>query len=186
LISPAHKRKPLQLDLSVAAWLACVLGDAVNVKTILSFFAAVLTGAFLVSIANTHVDLQALAGIGAEITPQVRVDAIQRDLIGFGPTLVLVLTLGFAIAFPVAGSIAGILGAGWRRFGFTISGGVAVIVIMLSIKAFYAQLMNSNMTPVASSRDVAGLLTLAIGGAAAGFLFASLTAKKQDEIAEGG
>jgi hypothetical protein len=147
-------------------------------KTILIFILSVLTGSILVSIANTHIALQALASIGAEIPIGVRLDAIQRDLMGFGPTLFAVLGLGLAIAFAVASQIARLLGPNWRRLGFTLAGGFAVIVIMVAIKAFYGQIMDSAVTPVASSRTMAGLLTLAIGGAAAGFLFASLTRPK--------
>ena len=143
-------------------------------RTILAFLAAVLTGTVLVSIANTHVVLQGLAGVGATIPTAVRIDAIQRDLAGFAPTLFSLIFAGFLIAFPAAGLLARILGAGWRRIGFTLAGGATIAAIMLGITALYSQLLHSTITPVASSRDLSGLLTLCLGGAAAGLLFAVL------------
>ena len=143
-------------------------------RNILIFVLSVLLGSVLVSVANTHVVLQSLAAIGAEIPPAVRIDAIRRDLLGFGPTLFVVVLIGFAIAFPVAGWIARLLGKPWRRIGFTLAGGVAVACIMLAITAFYAQALESTITPVASSRTLGGLLSLALGGAGAGFFFSLL------------
>lgn len=143
-------------------------------RTILVFLLSVATGAVLVSIANAHVVLQALARAGANIPTGVRLDAIRQDLIGFAPTLFVLILAGFAIAFPIASLLARILGRGWRRLGFTLAGGAAIAAIMLGITAFYGQMLDSTITPVASSRELPGLLTLCLGGAAAGFLFATL------------
>jgi hypothetical protein len=143
-------------------------------RTILVFLLSVATGAVLVSIANTHVVLQALARAGANIPTGVRLDAIRQDLIGFAPTLFVLILAGFAIAFPIASLLARILGRGWRRLGFTLAGGAAIAAIMLGITAFYGQVLDATITPVASSRELPGLLTLCLGGAAAGFLFATL------------
>ena len=128
----------------------------------------------LVSIANTHVVLQSLAAVGAEFPVAVRIDAITRDLASFGPTLFVLVLIGFTIAFPIAGWTARLLGKPWRRIGFTLAGGVAIACIMLGITAFVAAAMDATSTPVASSRTLAGLLSLALGGAAAGFLFSLL------------
>jgi len=140
-----------------------------------SYLAAVVTGGFLVSLANTHIDLQALARIGADIPMSVRLDAIARDLAGFGPTLAALIAIGFAIAFPTAGILAAGLGRGWRTFGFSLAGAVAVIVMISSITLYYRLALGSLITPVAASREVSGVLFLALGGALAGLLFARLT-----------
>ncbi|MHA6287576.1 hypothetical protein [Maricaulis sp. CAU 1757] len=149
-------------------------------RMLLAFLLAVLVGAVLVSIANTHVVLGALAAVGAEIPAGVRFDAIQRDLVGFGPTLAVLVFIAFLVAFPTAGFVARILGPGWRRLGYTLAGGTAIAVMMLGITAVYGQILGATVTPVASSRELQGLLTLALGGAAAGFLFASLTPSAAD------
>ncbi len=140
------------------------------------FLLSVLLGAVLVSIANTHVVLQSLAAVGADFSTATRLDAIQRDLIGFGPTLFVVVLIGFTVAFPVAGWIARWLGRPWRRIGFTLAGGAAVACIMIAITAYYGEALQSTVTPVASSRTLAGLLSLALGGAGAGFFFSLLKA----------
>jgi MFS family permease len=138
------------------------------------FMLSVLLGTVLVSIANTHVALQSLSAVGADFSTAVRLDAMKRDLIGFGPTLFAVVLIGFSIAFPVAGWIARLLGKPWRRIGFTLAGGAAVVCIMLAITLYYHQVMHSLITPVASSRTLAGLLSLALAGAGAGFFFSLL------------
>lgn len=146
------------------------------IRTILIFLLSVVVGTVLVSIANTHVVLQSLAAVGAEFPVAVRIDAITRDLISFGPTLFVVVLIGFTIAFPVAGWTARLLGKPWRRIGFTLAGGVAIACIMLAITAYYAEVLHATVTPVASARTLAGLLSLALGGAGAGFLFSLLKA----------
>lgn len=143
-------------------------------RTALVFLLSVIVGTVLVSIANTHVVLQALAATGADFSTSVRIDAMQRDLLGFGPTLFGVVLIGFAIAFPVAGWIARLLGKPWRRIGFTLAGGVAVAGIMVAITTYYGMSLHSTITPVASSRTLPGLLSLALAGAGAGFLFSLL------------
>ena len=143
-------------------------------RTGVSYLAAVLLGTVLVSIANTHVDLQALVRIGAEIPASVRVGAIVRDLGSFGPTLGALTAIGFAIAFPVAGLIARWLGPAWRLFGFALAGAVAIIVMISAITIFYRAVLHSLITPVAASRQLSGLMTLSLGGALAGLVFARL------------
>lgn len=139
-----------------------------------SYLAAVLLGTFLVSLTNTHIDLQALVSIGAEIPLAVRLDAIGRDLAGFGPTLGALIAIGFAIALPVAGVIARRLGPGWRTIGFFLAGAVAVIVMISAITIYYRAVLGSLITPVAASREISGLLMLSLGGGLAGLLFARL------------
>ena len=146
------------------------------IRTGFIFLLCVMVGSVLVSIANTHVVLQSLAAVGAEFSTAVRIDAMKRDLIGFGPTLFAVVLIGFAIAFPVAGWTARLLGKPWRRFGFALAGGLAVACIMLAITTYYGEVMHSLITPVASSRTLPGLLSLALAGAGAGFLFSILKA----------
>ncbi|WP_297733963.1 hypothetical protein [uncultured Maricaulis sp.] len=139
-----------------------------------SYLAAVLVGTFLVSLANTHIDLQALVAIGADIPLAVRLDALGRDLAGFGPTLAALTGIGFAIAFPVAGLVSRALGPGWRSIGYFLAGAVAIIVMISAITIYYRTALGSLITPVASSREISGLLMLSIGGGLSGLLFARL------------
>lgn len=143
-------------------------------RTITVFLLALITGTILVSIANTHVVLEGLTGVGAEIPTAVRAEAILDDLTGFGPVLGILLLIGFLIAFPVAGFTARLLGPGWRNIGYTMAGGVAVFAIISGITLYYNQMLDSTITPVASGRNWSGLLVLSLGGAAAGLVFALL------------
>lgn len=143
-------------------------------RTAFIFLLSVMLGTVLVSIANTHVVLQSLAAVGADFPAAVRIDAIKRDLLNFGPTLFVLVLIGFTIAFPVAGWTARFLGKPWRRIGFTLAGGVAIAGIMIAITAYFAAAMHATSTPIASSRTLTGLLSLALGGAGAGFFFSLL------------
>lgn len=145
-----------------------------HLRTIFVFLLATIVGTLLVSLANTHIILGGLSAVGAEFSTEVRIEAILRDLAGLGPTLAVLTLIGFLIAFPVAGFISRLLGPSWRRVGFTLAGGVAIMVMMTAIKAYYGAAMHSTITPIASAREMSGLLTLAIGGAGGGFLFALL------------
>ncbi|MBR9825224.1 MAG: hypothetical protein GYB36_05390 [Alphaproteobacteria bacterium] len=143
-------------------------------RTILAFLIAWIAGSLLVSIANTHVGLTSLTGIGADIPTGVRFEAIMTDLVNFGPVLATLILIAFVIAFPVAGFTARLLGSGWRRIGYTLAGAVAVFAIINGITVYYNQMLDSTITPVASGRDWSGLLTLSLGGAAAGLIFSLL------------
>ena len=143
-------------------------------RNVLVYLLALIIGTVLVSIANTHIVLEGLIGAGADVPTHVRIDAIKRDLIGFGPPLFALLAIGFAIAFPVAGWLARLLGPGWRRIGYALAGGAAVFTMINSITLYYSFVLDSTFTPVASGRDTTGLLVLSIGGMAAGLLFALL------------
>jgi hypothetical protein len=145
-----------------------------DTRTVIAFLLASIVGTLLVSLANTHIILGGLSAVGAEFSTEVRMEAILSDLAGLGPTLALLTMIGFLIAFPVAGYISRLLGPSWRRVGFTLAGGATIIVMMMAVKLFYSTIMDSVITPIASAREMSGLLTLAIGGAGGGFLFALL------------
>lgn len=145
-----------------------------QLRTILVFLLATIVGTLLVSLANTQIILSGLSAVGAEFSTEVRLEAFLQDLAGLGPTLAILTLIGFLIAFPIAGYISRLLGPAWRRTGFTLAGAVTIIVMMVAVKAFYGAIMHSTITPIASARETSGLLTLAIGGAAGGFLFALL------------
>jgi len=141
----------------------------------LAFLATVALGTILISATSTHIILQGLSAIGADMPLQVRIDAILRDLVGFGPTLSIVLAIGFLIAFWVASMvIKNLLPA--PIIGYTLAGFIAVIVMMLTIRGFYfLESHGGNIHPVPAARTVTGLLALSVGGAVAGFFYANFS-----------
>ena len=141
----------------------------VFLRILLAFILAVFAGAAVTTLANTEVNLQALAGVGAEIGMGARLDAMGRDLAGFGPTMAIVLGIGFLIAFLVAGLVVR-LAPGLRLIAYPAAGAAAVIAVMVGITLFYGAMLDATITPVAAARTLPGLLALSTGGLVAGWV----------------
>ncbi len=142
-------------------------------RTLLAFLLAVIVGAIAVTAIAAQVNLAAIASVGAEVPLDVRIDATVTDLANFGPLIGVILLLGFGIAFPVARGIIGLIPS-WRTFGYTLAGFVAVITVMLAIKAYYAFTLHSGITPVPASRTLLGMVLMGLGGALGGLTFAAV------------
>lgn len=142
------------------------------IRTIFVFLAAVVLGTVLVSITSTHIILSGLVEIGAEMPMDVRLSAALTDLTGFGPTLGIILLVGFLIAFLVATwIIRNFIPA--PRLGYTLAGFAAVVAMMYAVYWFYYFDGLGAIHPVPAARTMTGLLSLAMGGAVAGFFFAN-------------
>ena len=137
----------------------------------ISFLLAVIVGTVLVTVIATQVNLAALSGAGAEISTAVRLDATLRDLGGFAPVLGPILLIGYAIAFFVAHFIIR-RAPGLHTFGYALAGFVTIVVTMYAIDAYYAVVFNSGITAVPASRTFLGLISMAVGGALGGGVFA--------------
>jgi hypothetical protein len=147
------------------------------IRTGIAFLLASVVGAVLVSAIATQINLAALAGVGAEISTAVRFEATLRDLSTFGPVIGPIMLIGYAIAFWVA-SLVIARAPGLRSFGYGLAGFVTVIVVMFAIKAYYALVFQSGITPVPASRTLVGLLLMAAGGAMGGLTFSALAARR--------
>ncbi len=139
----------------------------------MAYIIAVITGGLAVTILSTQIVLQYLVNAGAAMPLQARLDATLADLAGFAPTLMLLTAIGYLAAFPVARFVSARIGR-MRTFGYVAAGFVTIMVMIYAIEVFYQAVLASTITPIASGRDLWGLLIIGLGGALGGGVFARL------------
>jgi hypothetical protein len=130
----------------------------------LAFLTAALTTYFLAAVAATQSVMNRLADMGVEVPFNDRMATTFADLAGmfgtFMPLLLIALALGFVIAALISR-----FRPGWKSFGYPLAGFAAVITMHLLMHAVL------EITPVAATRSVAGLLVQGLAGAAGGWVF---------------
>lgn len=137
-----------------------------------AFVLAVLVATLWGSIAQTQVNLAALAELGAAIPASVRRDTTLQDLVGFAPLYVAVVVPGLLVAFPIAARLGR---RGGRRAWFTLAGFAALVAAI--------RLVDVLVPPpvlIAATRTNTGLVLLACGGALAGFVYAHARTRRRD------
>lgn len=127
---------------------------------VISVTAAVALG----SVAQTQFNLARIQELGAGVDLATRAGATWHDLINFTPAYALLVSIAFAIAWPIAGLLKRWL-PDQRPLLFTLAG-FSAIWVMLAI-------MNQALpvTGIAATRSLAGLTVLALTGAAAGWIY---------------
>ncbi|MDO9520240.1 MAG: hypothetical protein Q8K97_06665 [Pseudohongiella sp.] len=139
-------------------------------RLLLAFITALVVATIWGSVVQSQFNLNALAGIGADITPGVRITTTLADVFsGFSPTYAAYVVLpSFLVAFVVAWFISRRL-PGQTVLWFAAAGAVAV---------FIGNPVVNYLSPVAllvgATRDLFCLLLMALGGAVAGALFVSV------------
>ncbi|WP_240901842.1 hypothetical protein [Wenzhouxiangella sp. XN24] len=141
-----------------------------NITLILAWLLAAGVAAVLGSIVQTQFNLAAVATLDGPVPTGLRIETTLLDIAGFAPGLALIVATGFGIAFPVAAGLARRWAPGGvaRAALFGLAGGAAVWAAIF--------LMNTllPMTPVAATRQAAGLLLMVAAGTAGGVTFAAL------------
>jgi len=140
------------------------------IRLLFAWMVAAAVASVLGSIVQTQFNLAAVAALDGPVPIGLRIETTLRDIAGFAPGLALIVATGFAIAFPVAASLARrwAPGAIVRAALYGLAGGAAVWAAIF--------LMNTllPMTPVAATRQAAGLMLMVAAGAAGGITFAAL------------
>lgn len=134
------------------------------IRVFLGWAVAVLTAVVTGSVIQTQFNMASLARLGVEVGWSERVAATWHDLINFTPAYALLVSIAFAIAWPIAGLLKRWL-SDQRVMLFTLAGFTAIWT-MISI-------MNQALpvTGIAATRSLAGVLALSMCGAAAGWLY---------------
>ena len=134
------------------------------IRSIAAFVAAVaatyVVGAWL---ATQHV-LGALVEMGIDVDFAMWADASLHDLAGMLPTYGPLITVALAIGLGVAALIARNR-AGWLRIGYVTAGFFAIIVMHLVMRQVL------DVTPVAATRILSGLIYQGLAGAIGGYVF---------------
>lgn len=145
-----------------------------SLRVMLGWVIAVVAAVVAGSIVQTQFNLSRIDELGASVDLTTRAWATWHDLINFTPVLALLVSIAFAIAWPVAGLLKRRL-HGHRTLLFTLAGGSAIWV-MISV-------MNRALpvTAIGVTRDLAGVLALALCGAVAGWLYARTVPVVEDD-----
>jgi hypothetical protein len=134
-----------------------------------AFVAAVLVAVAWGALWQTQSNLAELQALGATVEWPVRLRTTAQDLLGFGPLYAAVVTVAYAVAFPLAARIAR---RGARPLWFALAGWSALLLAIRLVDA---------ATPppvlIAATRATLGWLGMTAGGALAGWLYARLTAE---------
>ncbi|UTA46854.1 hypothetical protein L1F30_11850 [Simiduia sp. 21SJ11W-1] len=135
---------------------------------LLPWLLASCVGFVLASISQSQFVLHRLAEVGVALPVGVRVDFTLGDLLGLAPAYLPIIAIGLAIALPIASWLSQRLAAqaGLRTALFTLAGFCTMATILLSMEPIM------NITVIAGSRGIAGLLGQCLAGAAAGWLYA--------------
>ena len=71
-------------------------------KATIAYIGSVIDTTILASVVSTQLVLADVAGFGLTVTMSDRIHTTIGDLLGLGPTLLMLVGLTFAVAFPLA------------------------------------------------------------------------------------
>lgn len=142
-------------------------------RVIFGWVIAVVMTVVLGSIIQTQFNLAAIAGLGVEISLMTRLGTTWHDVVHFTPAYAILVTLAFAVAWPVAALLQRWL-PGHRSLLFIIAGFAAIVVLIV--------VMNRALpvTGIAATREGVATLMLAAAGAFAGWLYAQVLVRRGD------
>lgn len=141
------------------------------IRIFLAFITAVVTTHVLTSVIGTQFVLADIQSYGIAVSLSDRVVATWHDVYGLVPTLPILITAAFLVAFVVAALGNRFLG-GDRRFWYLVAGLTSLPAAMLLIKS------TMGITPFAAAGTASGMLLISVCGMVGGFLFSGLTLKK--------
>jgi hypothetical protein len=121
------------------------------------------------SLVQTQWNLQALVGLGVDISAADRARATWQDLLGFAPVYAGILAAGWLPALPVGTFLAGRRPA-WRSPLLAAAAGVGMVAAVRTVDAVAPMPVFIDAT-----RHWPGLLAMATGAVLAGLLYARLT-----------
>ncbi len=136
---------------------------------LIAFAGAALLAIAWGSLVQTQFNLNALVALGVEMPARLRLQTSLQDLVGFGPVYAGIVLAAWLPSFAVAGWLAGRKPA-WRAALFTLAAGVALPIAIRAVDAVAPMPVLIDAT-----RGLGGLLTMALGSAAGGALFAGWT-----------
>ncbi|PWE16384.1 hypothetical protein DDZ18_13250 [Marinicauda salina] len=136
------------------------------------YLAAVAIMAVAGVLAQTQFVLSDLKTIGADIGWDDRLFMTRADLVGLTPTYAVFIAIGFAIAF-IAAALALRLIQAPRGAVYAGAGAVCMAVMLYLMREVFF-----GASPIAGTRSTAGFAAQLALGAAAGWLFAALTARR--------
>ena len=139
-------------------------------KTIVFFIFTTLIATLLVCMVSTQIVLADVASFGLNVTTDVRLNATLDDLIGLGPVLYILISVGFLIGFIIANYAHKYIG-GNRTLWYVASGCTTFPITTYIIQ------YSMGLTLVASVRTPMGLFLATLCCIFSAWLFALLSSK---------
>ena len=141
------------------------------IHAIKAFFPAVLLAYLLASVLVTQANLAAIQSLGLDVSIGIRMRTTLQDFIGMATSYLILITVGLALAFPIAAGLARLFPRR-RAFLFTLAGFVAIVALHLIMKEVLG------LSPVAPTRSALGLLSQGLAGAVGGYFFHLLSRRR--------
>ncbi|MGP1274487.1 MAG: hypothetical protein ACQRW7_03600 [Caulobacterales bacterium] len=123
-------------------------------------------------IVQTQFVLSGLASAGAEISTGARISMTLADMAGLGPLYLVFILIGFIIAFLAAALVVRITPLP-RTIVYGVAGAVCMFVMLALMREVFF-----GVPVIAGARSLAGEVSQAICGAAAGVFYAWVTHRK--------
>ena len=143
-----------------------------TIKSILSYFAAVVVAYLLTSAMGTQFVLADIESYGLAVSLSDRIAATLHDISGLVPVLVILVSASYLFAFVIAALGHRFVG-GSRLYWFLVAGFTSLPTTMMLIK------MTMGVTPFAPAGTVFGLFLIALCGLAGAWVYARLTQRKE-------
>ncbi len=140
---------------------------SIIVRWLLAWLAAVIVVTLLGSMVQTQFNLARITALDVAVPWLVRIETTLFDLGHFAPIWAAIMALAMVIAMPVAGLIA----RRWREYRgllYSLAGFVAVFVALTVVNAMLP------VTPVGAARTWPGLVSMALPGALAGWVYTKI------------
>lgn len=142
------------------------------VRILLAYLISLVVVTVLGSAASTYFVLERLAALGVEISTDLRVATILRDIVGIAPLYGLITGIGLAIAFAAAAGVNRLV-PGHRIVVFIVAGAAGVVTTWLVGEQFFW-----HVQPVGGARSVLGMAAQGGAGAVAGLAFAMFVPRR--------
>ncbi|MDL0432592.1 PQQ-dependent sugar dehydrogenase [Marinobacter sp. TBZ242] len=141
-------------------------------KVVLAFVIALLLGSVLGSLVQTQINLQALAGLGVEISPEVRLETTLADLINFAPLYAILFGLSFLVSQVAASLVVRLAGNSGRLWLHPVAAAVGLWATLRIVDALAPM-----PTLIAATRDTGGLMLMLLTAAISGWVFTVLASR---------
>ena len=134
------------------------------IKVLKAFLPATILAFLLASVLSTQMILARVQAMGLDIPVHVRVMTTLQDIVGMASSYLLLITLAFALALPVAARLARVI-TERSVVLYILAGFVAIAVLHIALQ------FTLGIHPIPATRTLPGFLGQCLAGAAGGWCY---------------
>jgi aldose sugar dehydrogenase len=138
-------------------------------KVVLAFIIALVVGSVLGSLVQTQFNLYELQALGVEISLWTRLETSVQDLLNFAPLYAILFGLSFLCSQGLAALVVRFTARVSRLWLYPLAAAIGLWVTLVLVNTLAPM-----PTLIAATRGFAGLVSMLLAAAFAGWLFASL------------